>query len=206
MPIIGAIPNRNSKNFNSYIKSIENHPVTEQDLINSDLFNFKLKEDYIMQEFYEIPTLKNYLVNKQGKVKSTKRGKNLVLKDCDRKGYRAVTLIIEGKRKTFSVHRLVAATFLKLDLNSDLIVDHINGNKSDNRLENLQILDNRANVSKGYKTKNTSSNYTGVYKNGNNWQAMIYIDDKNKNLGIYKTEKEASEKYKEALIKLAKNK
>lgn len=153
-------------------------------------------------EFYEIPNLKNYFVSKNGKVKSTKKGNNIILKDCDRKGYRAVTLIINGERKTFSVHKLMAITFMNLPFESKLVVDHINGIKYDNRLENLQILTNRQNVSKGYLNKNTSSNYTGVYKNGIRWQAMIYSNGRNINLGTFETEIEAHNKYKQELSKL----
>lgn len=51
------------------------------------------------------------------------------------KGYRAVSICVNGKETTALVHRLIMAAF---NGESKLQVNHINGNKSDNRLENLE--------------------------------------------------------------------
>lgn len=207
MRVIGVIPNKNSDNFDAYLNDLENYTLTSQDIINRSLFNSRLnQDDFELIDYFNIPKLPKYKISKSGKIKSFKRKNPILIKDCDRKGYRAVTLIVRGERKTFSVHRLMAITFLGLDPDSELVVDHINGNKSDNRLENLQVLENRENISKGYKYKDTTSNYTGVYKNGNNWQSMIYINGRNINLGIFETEVEAHNKYKQELNKLNANK
>lgn len=52
-----------------------------------------------------------------------------------------------GKMKHFSVHRLVVIAF-RGDIPSGMTVDHVNGIKTDNRLENLQLLTNADNVRK----------------------------------------------------------
>ena len=109
-----------------------------------------------------------------------------------------------GKRETFSVHRLVAICFLNHAGFSDakLVVDHINNIKTDNRVENLQIITNRENTSKN-KTSGTSK-YIGVswYSRDSKWQASIRINNKLQSLGRYNCELEASEAYNKALIKL----
>ena len=46
----------------------------------------------------------------------------------------------EGKRVRCRVHRLVACAFLGLDYDSDMTVDHINCDKSDNSLMNLRVV------------------------------------------------------------------
>lgn len=55
------------------------------------------------------------------------------------KGYLMVILWKNGKGKSFLVHRLTYETFCG-PIPKGLTVDHINGDKTDNRLENLQLL------------------------------------------------------------------
>lgn len=52
-------------------------------------------------------------------------------------GYLALALSKDGKHKTYLVHRLVAETFI-LKTDNQLQVDHINGDKTDNRVDNLR--------------------------------------------------------------------
>lgn len=79
-------------------------------------------------------------------------------------------------------------------------IDHINHNRSDNRLNNLREVthvENGHNISK--KTNNTTG-YTGVvyHKATGKWLAQIMINGKNKYLGLFSTIEEAVEKRKEA--------
>lgn len=102
--------------------------------------------------------------------------------------------------KVFRVHQLVAITFLEHKIDGHkLVVDHINNNSSDNRLENLQIITPRENSSK--KTGNFSSKYTGVSWNKklNKWIAGIYLDGKRKHLGVFSNELDASLCYQNKL-------
>lgn len=91
-----------------------------------------------------------YQINRLGEIKALKRiwfsGWNYsikkekeehILKQVMVKGYLCVPLTINGFEKAIKVHRLVAKAFIENSLNK-LYVNHLNGNKSDNRVENLE--------------------------------------------------------------------
>jgi hypothetical protein len=79
-----------------------------------------------------------------------------------------------------------------------LVVDHINNNRADNRLENLQIITQRENSS---KDKKGVSKHTGVFWNKQNtkWHAQIQINGKKKHLGYFKCETAAHLSYQRKL-------
>lgn len=85
-----------------------------------------------------------YQVSDIGNVRSlnwrnTQQVKNLYLKSHN-KGYKQVELCNHGNRKMFTVHRLVATAFLPNPLNKS-VVNHINEDKTDNRVCNLEWCD-----------------------------------------------------------------
>jgi hypothetical protein len=115
-------------------------------------------------------------------------------------GYLRVTLCNNNSRKHIKVHVLVAMTFLnhKPDGTHKICIDHINNNKLDNRLVNLQLITNRENTSKD--KKGGTSKYVGVRSSAiNKWRAEIYINGKTKNLGTFTDEYEAHLAYQKAL-------
>ncbi len=86
-----------------------------------------------------------YAATRDGKIWDYGLGKYLI--PCiNSKGYLRVRLYFGNIRKYFSVHRLIGATYLGLDLcNSEIHVDHINEDKHNNSVENLRLLSGRDN-------------------------------------------------------------
>lgn len=80
-----------------------------------------------------------YEVSSLGRVRSYKRGRERLLKPhfFIRSPYYCVYLYIGGKSKPFTIHKLVAQTFIPNPENKPQ-VNHINGVKTDNRVENLE--------------------------------------------------------------------
>ncbi len=65
-------------------------------------------------------------------------------------------------------------------------IDHINRNKSDNRITNLRVVTNQCNMRNSNKQKNNKSGVTGVSwnKDYNKWQSNIKVDSIGKYLGM----------------------
>lgn len=78
----------------------------------------------------------NYSVSSLGRVKNNKTKKFLLPCECEN-GYFYVSLCRQGKRKSIAVHRLVAIAFIP-NFQGKREVNHINGDKSDNSVENLE--------------------------------------------------------------------
>ena len=86
----------------------------------------------------------NYEISDKGIVRR-KNNKN-VLKGCITSGYRSVKLTFENsKQQRFYVHRLVALHFIPNNDKNKIFVNHKNGNKLDNRAENLEWVSPREN-------------------------------------------------------------
>lgn len=85
-----------------------------------------------------IPGTDNYFATKSGLIRSEIRGRIRVLtKWIDFKGYSRVKVVINGKATSIGVHRLVALAYLPNPENKPQI-NHKNGIKSDNFVENLE--------------------------------------------------------------------
>lgn len=89
-----------------------------------------------MEAWKTIRGYENYKVSTRGRVQNTKTGK-ILAPFTTKNGYQVVSPCRGGKSHNLYVHRLVADAFMPTE-NTDLQVNHKNGIKSDNRLENLE--------------------------------------------------------------------
>ena len=101
----------------------------------------------------QIKGFEDYWIDTGGRVWSTKFGKVKELKAFNNGyGYLRVDLLKNGKAKTMKVHRLVAMTFLDNPEKYEQ-VNHKNGIKTDNRLENLEWCSASQNMKHAYQNK-----------------------------------------------------
>jgi len=105
----------------------------------------------------------------------------------------------------YTVYRAHRVAWAWVYGNSLSQVDHINGNKSDNRISNLRLANRHENGRNRKINANNTSGFKGVYfRRGlkvRSWQAMIPLNGKRISLGYFETPEKAGEAYKQAAIK-----
>ena len=122
-------------------------------------------------------------------------------------GYFRVLLSKDGISKTREIHQLVAEAFLNhTPCGYKLVVDHIDNDKTNNKVCNLQLITQRENASKNSSKSinEKSSKYVGVCfdKSRNKYQSRIKINNKTIFIGRFETEYEAHLAYQQRLKEL----
>jgi hypothetical protein len=139
-----------------------------------------------------IKGFENYAVDDQGNIfslpKKTRKGIRILKSIVGKNGYPMLDLCKDGQIKRFLVHRLIAQTLLPNPNNKEQ-VNHINGNKLDNRLSNLTIT---------VKNKKLpSSGFRGVHKHRDSWRVILLVDGKRIRVCGFKNPEIAARKYDE---------
>ena len=153
----------------------------------------------MIEEFRDVVGYEGlYQVSNLGRVKSLRFGKERIMKPTSEIGkYLKINLRKDGKAKRRTVHQLVAEAFLgHVPCGHAIEVDHINEDKLNNRLDNLQLLS-----SAEHRGKGSYSKYTGVSwcKRNSKWISNIWINGKLKHLGYFTCELKAAKAYQDAL-------
>ena len=123
------------------------------------------------------------------------------LDKCNNKNAQGYIAIVVNK-KTYLAHRL-AWIFTHGSIPIEMEIDHINGIRDDNRIDNLRLVsssENSRNMAIGKKNK---SGVIGVsfYKSRNKWRATIMSNNKQKHLGYFGNKDDAISARKDAEIK-----
>ena len=99
-----------------------------------------------VSEIEGLEEFNNYEVSNMGRVRSLK-GEVKILNLYDNgTGYRVVFLYSKGKRKKMRVHRLVAMAFIENANPNRIEVNHLNKDRADNSISNLEWCTHKENI------------------------------------------------------------
>jgi len=182
---------------------------------------FYIDENGIVQEeeWRDVPNfVKLYQASNLGRIKSLSRrmlrkykrkseSKEKILKPYITKaGYIAVVLSVNGEKSRLTSHQLVAMAFLgHVPCGYELVVNHKNEIKNDNRVENLEIITHYQNMLYSYRKRaKESGRMMGArfQKQTKKWLSEILINKKKRCIGYFDTELEASQYYEKALVSI----
>ena len=169
------VHHKNNNRLDNNLKNLEWVTASENNLKNNKLPNFKDHNDYLdydlSQEEWKVFRDSIYLISNLGRVKNAKTNKILKGKITE-SGYREYCLHINKKKQSFRGHKLVWEVWIGTEQN---IINHINGNKLDNRITNLENITNQENTLKAiYETKTLKFKKTACYdKEGNLVQIFL---------------------------------
>jgi hypothetical protein len=149
----------------------------------------------------------NYLVSECGKVFSKDRFVHTkkysysksgveISQFLNKSGYYYVMLCVEKQKRNIAVHKLVANAFLNhIPCGYETTIDHVDGNKKNNHISNLQEISSADNVRKHFEQTNKK---IGVCFNKTHglYQSRISIDKKRYLIGYFEKEEDAINSYK----------
>lgn len=113
------------------------------------------------------------------------------------RGYAIRSAVIDGRRRTLQMHRVV------INCPADLFVDHINGDKLDNRRSNLRFATKAENTRNQMRTP-SQAGFKGVSRNSRagTYKAQIKVDRKTIYLGTFNSATAAAQAYNNAAVDL----
>ena len=139
------------------------------------------KDSYKDENWVTIPGYSNYLISSYGRVCSKHKTKSFLIKPVLVNGYYKVSLSKNGNIEDKLVAYLVYFSFNLEEKEDNKVIDHIDGNKTNNKLSNLRYISRSDNTKMAYYSQNVQSNINSV---------VCYKD--NKMIGVYPSCREAA--------------
>lgn len=160
-----------------------------------------------VEQWKDIPDYEGYYqISNLGRVKSLGRITIINNKKCfyktlirkssiGKRGYLIIGFCKNKKESQKKIHRLIAECFVP-NPQKKPHVNHIDRNRLNNNISNLEWVNNRENSCHSVKLSNYTSKYTGVsyFKRDNKWRSSIQVNGVTIRFGMFNTEEEAYQK------------
>lgn len=127
-------------------------------------------------------------------------------RSCDHHGYLKGNIQTAGVNVTYRSHRIAWALYYGEWPANGMVIDHINRNRSDNRVINLRVVTLSDNLINSQARSDNQSGLRGVYrrrrKGRERWLAYIKRDGRRQHLGTFDTPEEAAVARKAAEVNI----
>jgi len=141
-----------------------------------------------------------YQISDHGNVRNSRTGK-ILKPSANHENYLVVQLCSAGQKKNKKIHRLVAEAFVP---NPDNLpqVDHIKGDRHDNRASKLRWVSCSSNTRNTITCKQSTSKYNGVHLHqpSGKYRVSVWFEGKNKHLGTFTEERKAASVFNDFCI------
>jgi hypothetical protein len=177
-----VVNHKNENKIDSCLENLEYVTYTDNTKYSATSKRTKNNIVFDLSQFEEIPNYTNYMISKNGEVYS-KNIKRLCCLSILPNGYHKIKLKDDNSiYKDYYVHVLVAITYLHYVPSTNMIViNHIDGMKGNNQLENLEIITHKENMKHSVKL-----NHKTIFR-----RSVYYIDENNQRIE-FKSAKDAS--------------
>lgn len=143
------------------------------------------------EEWKKISNNTKYEISDRGRVRSSHTSLIKILTpNIETLGYTNVVLCDDNSRHTVRIHRLVAELFIPM-VEGLTEIDHINGNRSDNRIENLRWSNRSLNMTNTLHRKNNENFGITYRKERNHYRITLSVNGKPTYMGSKSTIEEA---------------
>lgn len=109
-------------------------------------------------------------------------------------------LVVSIRGALFKAHRM--AWLLHYGSEPTGVIDHIDGNRKNNAIENLRDAKHHMNMCNRPAPPHNTSGIKGVSRHGRKWRASVTVDRKRHNLGTFERKEDAAAVVRDARIRL----
>jgi hypothetical protein len=170
-----VVNHKNENKLDNHIDNLEYTTYKENTMYSMTSKRIKNTSQYDLNVFLDIPNYSNYSISKEGEVYS-KKIKRLCRNTILPNGYHKIKLKSnDGVYKDLYVHVIIAMTYLNYQPSSNkYVINHIDGIKSNNKLDNLEVITQKENMAHSVKINNDKIFRRAVYYINNDGETITY--------------------------------